>query len=76
MSSLIPSDMDRLLDHFFGPPSPPTKLDHVLRSYFYGPRPCPVCHQSGGFHDRDVHDEHQVPRELLKEAGWHKKKDE
>lgn len=37
---------------------------------------CPVCGQTGGFHNRDKHDEHEVPRELLLESGWHKKGNE
>lgn len=34
--------------------------------------PCPVCRQPGGFHLAAVHDQHEVPRELLKESGWAK----
>jgi hypothetical protein len=36
--------------------------------------PCPVCGLPAGFHDRDKHGEHHVPRQLLKAAGWHKEK--
>lgn len=34
------------------------------------PTPCPVCAAPGGFHDKDKHSEHEVPRELIKESGW------
>lgn len=33
---------------------------------------CPICHQPGGFHDRQHFD---VPAEFFKEKDWHKKKD-
>lgn len=32
--------------------------------------PCPICAEPGGFHLAAVHDQRQVPRELLKEPGW------
>lgn len=34
---------------------------------------CPICDLDDGFHDHKKHAEHEVPRELLKEAGWAKK---
>lgn len=34
--------------------------------------PCPVCSWPGGFHNRAIHDTHEVPRELLLQPGWHK----
>jgi hypothetical protein len=76
MSNVSGDWWDKMLDRFFGPPAPPTKKDHVLRDYFYGPRPCPVCTLTGGFHDRDAHAEHEVPRDLLKKTGWQKENDD
>jgi hypothetical protein len=35
---------------------------------------CPTCWLLDGFHDKDAHVAYQVPRELLKESGWHKQK--
>lgn len=32
--------------------------------------PCPICGLEGGFHDILRHREHEVPRRVLKEAGW------
>lgn len=32
--------------------------------------PCPICRQPGGFHLSAIHDQHEVPRELLLEPGW------
>lgn len=37
--------------------------------------PCPVCGLAGGFHDTAKHNEHEVPRHLLLEPGWHKEKE-
>jgi hypothetical protein len=38
--------------------------------------PCPICGLEGGFHDTDnkagKHAQHEVPREVLKDAGWAK----
>ena len=34
---------------------------------------CPICRLDDGFHD---HRGVEVPRELLKEKDWHKKKDD
>lgn len=38
--------------------------------------PCPVCGLDGGFHDHNnkegKHAQHEVPRALLLETGWHK----
>lgn len=38
--------------------------------------PCWICGLEGGFHDTDnkagKHVQHEVPREVLKETGWHK----
>jgi len=39
------------------------------------PTSCPVCWLGGGFHETSIHAAHQVPRELIKETGWHKQKD-
>lgn len=33
---------------------------------------CPVCGEGDGFHDKDKHAEHTVPREAVKPSGWHK----
>jgi len=33
---------------------------------------CPICGLEGGFHLSEVHAQHEVPREVLKEPGWHK----
>ena len=38
---------------------------------------CPVCGEKGGFHLEAAHSEarSRIPRELIKEKGWHERKD-
>lgn len=33
---------------------------------------CPVCELGGGFHDKDIHNQHEVPRDLVLAKDWHK----
>jgi hypothetical protein len=46
-----------------------------LQRAFGLPSLCPVCLLPGGFHDPLEHVAHAVPRELVKQTGWHKKEE-